>query len=245
MLQRTVRGSDLIALSLSVLLAPAVATGEIQSFSGPLAGTVIAGEEPGGGMASGTEFSDMILDVLNQGGGPSSLIVFDSSAPTGGDYDLGTPNEDFGGPGIGSGGRAGQPGENGTAQGNLLIIAEEIHDGDGDGLVDDPDDEGGGGQIRFAFYEPVELHALGLVDIDDRSSAMVELYLDDQLLAAIPASSLGNNSYETLDLTGHGAADLLVLTLQGSGGVAFIDYVPPTTPTRGGSWGAIKHEFLR
>ena len=34
---------------------------------------------------------------------PAPAMIFDSSNPTGDDDDLGTPNEDFGGPGVGKG----------------------------------------------------------------------------------------------------------------------------------------------
>ena len=34
-------------------------------------------------------------------------VIFNSSQPTGGDYDLGSPNVEFGGPGLGSGGGPG------------------------------------------------------------------------------------------------------------------------------------------
>jgi len=33
----------------------------------------------------------------------NAAMIFDSSNPTGGDFDLGTPNEAYGGPGIGNG----------------------------------------------------------------------------------------------------------------------------------------------
>ena len=35
---------------------------------------------------------------------PDIGMIFNSSSPTGGDFDLGTPNQAFGGPGMGSGG---------------------------------------------------------------------------------------------------------------------------------------------
>ncbi|MEE8525840.1 MAG: hypothetical protein V3T72_18040 [Thermoanaerobaculia bacterium] len=39
-------------------------------------------------------------------------MIFDTANPTGGDDDLGTPNQDFGGPGVGSGGGLGEIGAN-------------------------------------------------------------------------------------------------------------------------------------
>ena len=66
---------------------------------------------------------------------PNVCISFDSGNPTGGDRDLGTPNQAFGGPGVGSGGEPGMPGENNTALHNVLIIAEDVGDANQDGLV--------------------------------------------------------------------------------------------------------------
>jgi hypothetical protein len=70
-------------------------------------------------------------------------VIFDTSIPTG-DGGLGTPNEDFGGPGIGSGGSKGSPGENGVALGNVLIIS-------GDGDAADPGASATGGTLSIAF----------------------------------------------------------------------------------------------
>jgi len=70
--------------------------------------------------------------------------AFNSSQPTGGDWDLGTPNQDFGGPGIGGGGGFGQPGANMASLGNLLIAAENTIDANNDGLLDSPDDNATG-----------------------------------------------------------------------------------------------------
>lgn len=59
--------------------------------------------------------------------------MFDSAHPTGGDFDLGTPNQDFGGPGIGVGGEAGSPFQNDLAKGNILVVGENLFDSNGDG----------------------------------------------------------------------------------------------------------------
>lgn len=68
----------------------------------------------------------------------ATAMVFDSSNPSGGDWDLGTPNQNFEtspgvkGPGIGSGGASGVY-QNDVPLGNVLIVSE-----DNDSL--DPDD---------------------------------------------------------------------------------------------------------
>ena len=102
------------------------------------------------GLATGTVLSEVFT---NNGAGPvlvsgvnpalglsNAAVIFDSANPTGEDPDLGTPNEDFGGPGIGAAGEAGSPFANVRPLGNLLIVAEDLVDANGDFIIDDPDD---------------------------------------------------------------------------------------------------------
>jgi len=53
-------------------------------------------------------------------------IIFNSSNPTGGDLDLGTPHQDFGGPGIGVGGANNQPGENNVSHHCFTFAGGEV-----------------------------------------------------------------------------------------------------------------------
>jgi len=68
-------------------------------------------------------------------------MVFDSSNPSGADFDLGTPNEEFGGPGMTFSGEF--ESSNDTPLGNTLIISEDLGSSD-------PDDEGDRG-TKFNF----------------------------------------------------------------------------------------------
>lgn len=69
----------------------------------------------------------------------NAAVVFDSSNPPGIDFDLGTPNSDFGGPGIdqdlfdGTGGQSGSLFANSTAWNKVLIVNEERRTPDRDG----------------------------------------------------------------------------------------------------------------
>ncbi|MFC1550459.1 SdrD B-like domain-containing protein [Candidatus Neomarinimicrobiota bacterium] len=87
-------------------------------------------------------------------GSDNVAIVFNSSAPTGEDFDLGSPNEVAvpSGPGVGEGGESG-PFINDVALGNILILAEDMVDvSPPDGLIDDPDDSGDlAGLMAFDF----------------------------------------------------------------------------------------------
>ena len=154
-------------------------------------------------------------------------IAFDSSAPTGGDSDLGTPNADFGGPGVGGGGGLGELGENSAGQGGLLILAEDTVDADGDGLVDDPDDNAGGGAVTLAFDEAMCVFGLRLIDIEsDEDGTVTLLDADGLVLASHSAAGWGNNSAELLALDGICGVHSATVSLSSSGGIDDVDLCP-------------------
>ena len=134
--------------SISFASGPPDITFEVDGVGSPLSAGQIIDDEFA---ALGVQFTSD--DPVNH-----PAMIFDSANPTGGDFDLGTPNEDFGGPGNGAGGEAGQAGENNLALGNVLILSE-------DGDSSDPDDNEAGGTIIATFNEPVSLKSVGLLDI--------------------------------------------------------------------------------
>ena len=154
------------------------------------------------------------------GDAPGLGVAFDSSAPPGTDYDLGTPNEAYGGPGTGAGG-----GSNDRALGNLLIRAERTDDVDSDGRVDTPDDHADGARFVFDFDADVCLTKLELVDIDDVEGS-VSLTLEDAAgvsLGAFEGAGAGDNSRVTVTLSTCGVARLTI-ALQGSGAVDELEF---------------------
>ncbi len=151
---------------------------------------------------------------------PGMGVAFDSSNPTGGDFDLGTPNETFGGPGVGDGGQVGQPGANATPLYNLLISAEDFVDADGDGLIDDPDDDAHGAWFDFVFDGATCVVGFDLLDIEPGESPMDVLLYDagHDLIGHVQAGGLGNNSYEyvPVDLCG---VHSMMIDIYGSGAI--------------------------
>ena len=125
------------------------------------------------GLPAGTILSDQFagLTITGQGNNVGgSPMVFDSGNPSGGDTDIGTPHEAFGGPGKGIGGGPGQPGENNRPMGNVIILSE-------DNDASDPDDDGNGGWITFEFDYPAHVSYAWFVDVDsDDDAADVTLY---------------------------------------------------------------------
>ena len=214
----------MILAGLVLLLVAVAAPAETQDFNGPDAGTVVSGNDTGGSIVPGTLFPGFTLSVQNDGNGPHTIIIFDSADPTGGDPDLGTPNQSCGGPGVGWGGQAGEPGENCVARGNLIIIAEDVVDSNGDGLVDDPDDEAGGGLVTFAFNELVDLESIVVIDIDTNESVDYQVYLEGSLVGSGSGQNLGNNSVQTLDLSAHEGIDTLEIVFSGSGAIAELSW---------------------
>ncbi|RME53967.1 MAG: hypothetical protein D6790_17255, partial [Caldilineae bacterium] len=161
---------------------------------------------------------------------PDLAIIFDSGNPTGKDYDLGAPNEDFGGPGIGNGGRKGQPGENAEALGNLVIVAENDKDKNKDGFVDDPDDEGKGGVLYFEFDEPRSVASVRLLDAE---GGTVRAYdSNDNLLTAVDIAGLGNNAVEDVILQ-QANVKRIEVELAGSGGVSSFTVCPISNTSQG------------
>lgn len=149
------------------------------------------------------------------------LMIFNSSSPTGGDSDLGTPNSDFGGPGIGIGGEFLSPGRNGLPRGHVLIISADADSSD-------PNDYDSGGTIDFVFDPPArqvtEVHVL---DIDASEGGMIRAFdVDDVEILSRPLLEMGNNGFQVVPI---GAFNVgrLEITLDSTGAVSAIVYCGP------------------
>lgn len=133
------------------------------------------------------QFAFMGVDIAtmnNVGGHPDKAILFDSEHPTGGDTDLITPGYGL---------------NNSEALGNVLVIAENDVDANGDGLVDDPDDEAGGGQIQFVFAEPVTFFATTVLDVDALERDVFTFFdAANNPLSILEILALGDNSVQVL-----------------------------------------------
>jgi hypothetical protein len=183
------------------------------------------------------------VTVHNHGGGPDIAIVFDSEEPTGGDWDLGAPNSDFGGPGLGAGGGEGKEGANTEKLGNVLIIAEDDDDSDGDGLVDDPDDESGGGVVWLSFSHAGRL-SVTIVDVDeDEDEPRIVLYAKGERVGEIVGENVGDNGAQTLDCSEEEDVDLAEIHLDGSASIANIQLEVPVVGVEPGSWTTVKRQY--
>lgn len=141
------------------------------------------------------------------------LMIFDSSAPTGGDVDLGTPHVDFGGPGVGSGGGALRSSRNGLSRGKILIISA-------DGNSADPNDLDAPGQIAFDFAVPVRLDEVHIIDVErgEGGGTVVAFGPGGTEIVSRPLLTLGNNSFQVVPV-GATMVTRLEINLAGSAGI--------------------------
>ena len=157
------------------------------------------------------------------------LMIYDSACPPGGipgdcsgnDPDLGTPNQAFGGPGVGFGG-TNPAALNDVPLGNILIISR-------DGNSADPNDDERGGIIRFNFHNvTVGLCNLTLVDVDDteRNCGFIAAFnASGDLIGRTNFATTGDNSVQTVLLMMNGAMRLDV-ALCGSGAISSLCITP-------------------
>lgn len=211
------------------LCAPLVAQEYTIDFEGLAPGTIVS-------TVNAVNGGDSVGPIFVEGTKPSTgatnvALIFDSANPPGLDFDLGTPNETFGGPGIGLFGEMGMPHENDTALGHILIIAENLVDSEPDGLVDVPNDADERDmlvELDFgALMEPgimgevtvVSFTAIDFQQDEGELPSVASFYgAGNVLLATVPIGNLGDNGVETFDVGVPGVVRMEVL-MNGSGGI--------------------------
>ena len=145
------------------------------------------------------------------------LMIFDSENPGAGDLDLGTPNQDYGGPGIGTGGAKAGAGPNFLHQKHILIISK---DGDSEAPCDAP----GGGTMTFEWNDPVRICFVDILDIEE-NGAKIQIFdaLGTQIGTDIPIANLGDNSWQRITINTNYVAKMTV-TFPGSGALSQFCY---------------------
>jgi cysteine-rich repeat protein len=172
-------------------------------------------------------------------------ITFPSHAPPGLDFDLGSPNQTCGGPGV-SNDVPGNPdsGEVGGAHpncpppsgpldpadpnvplNNVLIVADNLTDADMDGLVDVPNDHAGDNNLIFKFMDKaVRFTSIALLDIQAplAESAKVFLYEDvdcTNLIAEIDLDETGDNGLIIFKFEPFDPSRCMIVDVNGSGAI--------------------------
>lgn len=146
-------------------------------------------------------------------GNVADAMIFDTAAPTGDDFDLGTPNNSFGGPGIGKAGKKGQLFANSVPKNKALIISE-------DGIASNPDDKGSGGYLVFNLAKPTFIESIGLLDNDEQT--LFTVTSKDGSIAHFYNSNGGDNSFELVKISKPGVIQITVVFI-GSGAITEIN----------------------
>jgi hypothetical protein len=163
-----------------------------------------------------TEWAAWGVHVTTSSASSHPAMIFNTASPTGGDSDLGTANQAFGGPGVGAGGGGSMPGSNSVPLSKVLIVAETTNSAN-------PDDSANGGTIIFTFDYAVRVDDVGILDIDDSSAAgTIKAYSDANgatLIATGKMLGLGDNSVQTVGVNAS-SVRRLEITFPASGAMA-------------------------
>ena len=146
-------------------------------------------------------------------GHPDLAIIFDSANPTGGDDDLATPNP------------AGHP-SNTVPYDNILILAENDIDLDGDGLIDNPDDEAHrpAGYLHFSLGGVYEAADFVFIDTEE-AGGTVEFFLSGGSVGSVPIPAIPNAAVVPVSFS-DADFDAFQVNLAGSGGLCQFELVP-------------------
>ncbi|MEE8310941.1 MAG: hypothetical protein V3R77_01705, partial [Candidatus Binatia bacterium] len=180
-------------------------------------------------MTSASGLGPIGLAAINPalGAATNAAVIYDSSCSggcSGGDDDLGTPNELFGGPGHGSDGGPGSASVNDRPLGNVLVVAENLVDADGDGRIDVPDDQANeivSMLFDFSAVGPVALHSITFLDVDMADSApRVEMFdVAGILIGSTEVAHSGDNGVIVAELGDVPSVAFVTVTIDGSGAV--------------------------
>lgn len=225
--------------------APAVTAQADQcamDFEGLSAGTVVTELSVGAGISGCTSNKVVAVSSQNCKFSSEAAIVFDSSCtvtPTSQcefiDQDIGTPHQDFGGPGRGDGGCATCAFPNDTPLGNILVLANDKVDNfnnitgasGSDGLVDDPDDADCNGYMQFDFTDVhpngVTIDAVTVLDIEfdeGESPAVITLSKASGPPSTFIIEDTGDGGKATFDSIGIENVTQMQVEFKGSGAFA-------------------------
>ncbi len=175
-----------------------------------------------------------VRGVNSRLGDRNAALIFDSSRPTGGDLDLGTPNErcPSGGPGRGASGGLGSQHANCRALSHVLIVAESLTDSDGDGLVDDPDDEqvqrsDGVARLELDFARFGSVSLIELTVLDFERAARARLFDPaGKLIRSVPIQPTGDNGVARRSFGASSGVARLEIELRGSGAIDNVIFEP-------------------
>lgn len=204
-------------------------------FEGLPKGTVITELSAGSGISGCAVNGVVSVESSNSIFSNEAAVVFDSdcTVPCVGkwkDSDLGSPNETFGGPGVGLGGEMGMPQENDTAHGMIgILVGDKIDDSPADGLVDDPDDADVPGEFRFDFSginnKGVTIGGVTIMDVEfdqNENPAEVIMLRSGKAPSIFTLIDTGDNGVATIADVGLENVEQLIVKVKGSAGLSSV-----------------------
>jgi hypothetical protein len=143
-----------------------------------------------------------ISGVANGPGFPNAVLLFDSDGSGSRDPDLEVDT------------------------GNIAILAANLKDDDGDGLIDRPDESNFGGKQVYAFDEPVEVGSLLFIDKDHGTPDNVIAYdAAGSVIDTVRIPKGGNGSVQEISIDASGVTRLVV-DYRDSAGLTGIEVCP-------------------
>jgi hypothetical protein len=150
------------------------------------------------------------ISAVANGNHPDALIVFDTNAPPTHDPDLAVDI------------------------GNIAVLAENVRDQNGDGLVDDPDENNFGGKVTFTFDQDVSIGSFVFVDHDHQPADFAAAYdASGNLITKVTIPIAGNGSVQTVNVNADGVRrfELVYRDSAGFTGIEVECQQPGGTPT--------------
>jgi hypothetical protein len=150
------------------------------------------------------------ISAVANGDHPDALIVFDTNAPPTHDPDLAVDI------------------------GNIAVLAENVTDRNGDGLVDDPDENNFGGRVTFTFDQDVSIGSFVFVDHDHHAADHAAAYdASGNLITKVLIPIAGNGSVQTINVNADGVRrfELVYRDSAGFTGIEVECEQPGGTPT--------------
>ena len=166
-------------------------------------------------LSSGTVVSNQFqgVHISTQDNHNFPAMIFDSENPTGNDFDIGTPNEMYGGPGIGQGFCNDKP------QGNVLIISKD---------ADVPNETEG--MLIFEFDCAVLIRSIDFIDMECGHNTVSFYDRDHHLISQIDLPQFGENSFHTETFEIGGVYKMVVDFPCAGGAIHDIKYCEDMTP---------------
>lgn len=164
------------------------------------AGTIITDQYPG-------------VTISTQDNHYRPAMIFDTGNPTGNDFDLGTPNEIYGGPGVGEGFG------NDMFQCNALIISKDRH------IPNETE-----GKLIFEFDCSVFIRTIDFIDMECAYNTVTLYDRDYNVINEITLPQYGENSFHVEDIYQSGVYKMVVEFPCAGGAISDVKYCEDMTP---------------